>query len=173
MHDGVIDVQSEGVGKGSEFHVRLPVLDVVPQPAPKPDAAAKKSRVKKRILIADDNPDILEIFQMMLEMRGHEVETAVNGFEVLRKADDFRPDVVALDIGMPKLDGFETARQLRLRPWARDTLLVAITGWGGDSYKKKAADSGFDAHLTKPIDVIDFENLLEGMKEPRADLIAR
>jgi PAS domain S-box-containing protein len=173
MHDGGIDVQSEGVGKGSEFHVRLPVLDVVPQPAAKPDAAAKKSRVKKRILIADDNPDILEIFQMMLEMRGHEVETAVNGFEVLRKADEFRPDVVALDIGMPKLDGFETARQLRLQPWARDTLLVAITGWGGDSYKKKSAESGFDAHLTKPIDVIDFENLLEGMKEPRADLIAR
>jgi PAS domain S-box-containing protein len=174
MHDGSIDVQSEGVGKGCEFHVRLPVLDVVPQPAGKPDiVAARKSRARKRILIADDNLDILEIFQMMLEIRGHEVVTAVNGFDVLRKADEFHPEVIALDIGMPKLDGFETARQLRQRPWARDVILIAITGWGGENYKRRSAESGFDAHLTKPIDVMDFENLLEGVKQPRADLIAR
>jgi CheY-like chemotaxis protein len=150
------------------------VLDVVPQPAGKPDiVAARKSRARKRILIADDNLDILEIFQMMLEIRGHEVVTAVNGFDVLRKADEFHPEVIALDIGMPKLDGFETARQLRQRPWARDVILIAITGWGGENYKRRSAESGFDAHLTKPIDVMDFENLLEGVKQPRADLIAR
>jgi PAS domain S-box-containing protein len=162
MHGGSLEAFSEGLGHGSEFVVRLPVLA-------KPHYERKVSRdgkentqsATRRILIADDNMDVVETFEIMLKTVGHEVITAVDGFEVLEKAEEFRPDVLVLDVGMPKLDGLETARRLRERPWARNALLIAVTGWGNERDKRQSAEAGFDVHLVKPVDpmtILDIVN---------------
>jgi signal transduction histidine kinase len=158
MHGGSIEARSEGAGRGSEFVVSLPSVAVAPRQevaspvcSPSPPKTAKR-----RILIADDNPDVVEAFQVMLETLGHEVETAHDGMEVLEKAEQFRPEIAVLDIGMPRLNGYDTARQLRLQPWSRDLLLVAVTGWGSEKDKRQSHEAGFDVHWVKPIDPIAF-----------------
>jgi len=163
LHGGTIEARSAGLGKGSEFRVRLPMSEAFRQ---SPDIARDvvvngHQERKRRILIADDNADVLETFQVMLHMFGHEVETALDGFEALEKAERFRPEVVVLDIGMPKLDGLQTARRLRQQPWARHAVLIAITGWGNDKDKRETAEAGFDAHLVKPVDPLTIVNAVD------------
>lgn len=151
MHGGSIHATSGGPGKGSEFTVRLPVLH--------PNVAAPSTRVSqaeqnsgRRVLIADDNPDVLESFEIMLRIQGHDVATANDGMEALQKAEHFCPEVIVLDLGMPKLNGFDTARRLREQPWGRDAVMIALTGWGHDRDKQQSAEAGFDVHLVKPVD---------------------
>jgi Response regulator containing a CheY-like receiver domain and a GGDEF domain len=108
----------------------------------------------------------------MLQILGHEVETAFDGVEALEKAEQFRPDLVVLDIGMPKLDGLQTARRLRQHPWARDTVLIAVTGWGSEKDKRKSLEAGFDVHLVKPIDGIAIQGILDRIGESKAGLRA-
>ena len=103
-------------------------------------------------MIADDNRDVVETFEVMLQTLGYEVQTALDGFEALEKAEQFQPHAIVLDIGMPKLDGYETAKRIRQRPWGQDVVLVAVTGWGNENDKLKSADAGFNMHLVKPID---------------------
>ena len=129
MHGGNIDVRSEGLGKGSQFTVRLPVVEM-PRAKTRDDTSSIAEARKRRILIADDNRDVVESFEVMLQMLGHEVETALDGLEALEKAEQFRPEVIVLDVGMPKLDGYETARRIRQTPWGRNVTLIAVTGWG-------------------------------------------
>jgi CheY-like chemotaxis protein len=107
---------------------------------------------KRRILIADDNPDVAEAFEMMLQAIGHDVETAHDGIEVIEKAERYQPDIIVLDIGMPKLNGYDVARHLRKQPWGRDIVLVAVTGWGDEKDKGRSHAAGFDVHLVKPVD---------------------
>jgi PAS domain S-box-containing protein len=151
MHGGTIEARSEGLGKGSQFTVRLPVV-ATPRLDTHTDTKSVANGSKRRILIADDNPDVVESFEVMLEMLGHDVETAFDGLEALEKAEQFRPEVIVLDVGMPKLDGYETARRIRQKAWGRDVTLIAVTGWGNEKDKHQSAEAGFDIHLVKPID---------------------
>ena len=110
------------------------------------------SSTRRRILVADDNKDAAESLAMLLEMAGHEVRVAHLGRAALSLAQVFRPDTALLDIGMPDISGYEVARALRAEPWAANILLVALTGWGQESDRRRALEAGFDHHLIKPID---------------------
>jgi CheY-like chemotaxis protein len=119
------------------------------------DAPAVHAAVvpRRRILAVDDNRDALDTLAALLRLKGHDVRTAYDGRDALRLAASWRPDVVLLDIGMPDLDGYEVARRLRREPWGRALVLVALTGWGQQQDRRRSADAGFDAHLTKPASV--------------------
>jgi signal transduction histidine kinase/CheY-like chemotaxis protein len=166
MHGGSIRARSEGLGQGSEFVVRLPVADgstasMSQQPASGEKATAKPRR---RILVADDNRDAADSLAMMSRLAGHEVHAAHDGQDAVGAAAWFRPDVALLDIGMPKLNGFDAARRIREQPSGKDMVLVAITGWGQEEDKRRATEAGFDHHLTKPVDPAALEDLLTGLK---------
>ena len=114
----------------------------------------------KRVLVVDDNTDSAESLSMLLELMGHEVRTAHDGEQALVQADAFRPDLVLMDIGMPRLDGYEAARRMRQEPWSAETVLVALTGWGQDEDKRRSEAAGFNHHLIKPVDPTALEALL-------------
>ena len=162
LHGGTVEGQSKGLGAGSKFVVRLPAaLDsaAVDSRGLREAAIPEQSSVR-RILVADDNEDAATSLALILSMLGHETRTARNGLEALEIAEQFRPDVVLLDIGMPKLNGYETARRLRQKPDGDDLLLVALTGWGQESDRIRSNDAGFDSHLIKPVDVAKIQQLL-------------
>lgn len=151
LHGGSIVAFSEGKDRGSQFTVRLP-LAAQPENAislaPPPHAVAPAHRL--RILVADDNRDAAQTLAMLLRLDGHDVRAVHDGAEALTLGEAFHPQLLLLDIGMPVLDGYETARQVRERPWGRKALLVALTGWGQDSDRRNALDAGFHHHLVKP-----------------------
>jgi CheY-like chemotaxis protein len=131
--------------------VHLPILAHSPKPtASRPDAQRKTPK-RRRILVVDDNRDSAESLAKILELAGNETHTAYDGLEAAEAAAALRPDLVLLDLGMPKLNGYEAARKIRERPWGRDILLVAVTGWGQDEDRQKSKAAGFDAHLVKPV----------------------
>ena len=115
----------------------------------------------RRIVVADDNEDSAQSFAMLLSFSGHEVRIAHDGEQALDTMRDFRPDVAFLDIGMPRLSGYEVAEAVRAEPWGRDMKLIAVTGWGQADDKQRARSAGFDQHLVKPIDPSDVDRLLE------------
>jgi CheY-like chemotaxis protein len=151
MHGGSVLASSQGPGQGSEFVVRLPVL-TPSRVVPRPDAesAPNKATVRRRILVVDDNLDSAESLARVLELSGHETQRAHDGLEAVATAEAFRPEVVLLDIGLPKLNGFDAARRIREQPWGKGMLLVALTGWGQDEDRRRSKEAGFDAHLVKP-----------------------
>jgi signal transduction histidine kinase len=161
MHGGSIEARSEGQGKGSEFIVRLPALK---QPAKSVSeiepALASRARTRRRILVVDDNVDSAESMAMMLELSGHDVAMAHDGLAAVELAKEFQPDVALLDLGMPKLDGYEAARSIRQQSWGQKMKLVALTGWGQQEDKRRSREAGFDAHLVKPIDFDALEELV-------------
>jgi CheY-like chemotaxis protein len=169
MHGGSIEVGSNGLGTGSTFTVRLPV-SVAGPPAEASDTRTSTNSAptsfKRRILFADDNRDVVESFEMMLRILGHDVLTALDGVEALEKAEEHRPDVIVLDVGMPRLDGYETARRIRQMPWSRDVILIAVTGWGNDNDKRVSAEAGFNIHLVKPVDATMILDVIEQMGQP-------
>jgi CheY-like chemotaxis protein len=114
----------------------------------------------RRVLVADDNQDAADSLAMVLELSGHEVRAAHGGRAALTLAQTFRPDVALLDIGMPDLNGYEVAKELRREPWGTRIFLIAVTGWGQDDDRQRAKDAGFDHHLTKPLDLDTLETLL-------------
>jgi CheY-like chemotaxis protein len=125
------------------------------------DADARAtSQVRRRILVADDNSDALESLATLLELGGHEVFSAANGALALEYAERHLPEVALLDIGMPKLDGYEVARRIRAQPWGQRITLVALTGWGQDSDRRRSGEAGFDSHLVKPLDLDKLMELL-------------
>ncbi len=160
LHGGTIEASSEGLGKGSEFVVRLPLAGRAPAPAPEP-VSAKVAEGKRRILLADDNVDFAQSLAAVLSAHGHDVRVARDGAEALAVALRFSPDFAFLDIGMPKVHGYEVARRLREQPATSDCVLVAVTGWGQEDDKRRARDAGFDRHLTKPVDPSQIETILE------------
>jgi CheY-like chemotaxis protein len=117
-------------------------------------------QIRRRILVADDNSDALESLAILLELGGHEVFSAANGALALESAERNLPEVALLDIGMPKLDGYEVARRIRAQPWGRRITLVALTGWGQDSDRRRSGEAGFDSHLVKPLDLDKLMELL-------------
>ncbi len=168
MHGGAVEAYSDGPGHGSEFVIRLPLSIERGEP----DAAAvERSSVAmavrtRRILLADDNADALESLATLLELNGHEVYRASDGEVALQAAERYRPEIALLDIGMPRLDGYELARRIRCSEWGRAITLVALTGWGQESDRQRAHAAGFDAHLTKPVDHGRLNHML--MEEPAA-----
>jgi two-component system CheB/CheR fusion protein len=152
MHQGTISVTSAGVGAGSEFVISLPLpaagVVAIPRTAqmpPRPPAARK-------ILVVDDNVDAAKTLQLVLALDGHAVTIAHDGLEGIEAAEAQRPDVILMDLGMPRLDGCEAARRLRSRAWSNGTVLVALTGWGQESDRARVTAAGFDHHLVKPVD---------------------
>jgi PAS domain S-box-containing protein len=160
-HGGRVDARSEGLGAGSEFIVRLPVL-AAPPVARVSHAGGQEQRVVtgRRILVADDNRDSADLFAMYLEMLGNEVRTAYDGASAVAEAERFRPDAVLLDIGMPRLNGEEACRRIRATPWGKDTVLIAVTGWDHEENRRRIVNAGFDAHLVKPVDPSAVADLL-------------
>ena len=164
LHGGQVSASSEGLGRGSEFTVRLPQGVVSPEsasrdaiPCPAQPAVERK---RGKVLVADDNRDAAATLAAVLEMAGYEVVIAYSGEEALEVGARARPQVVLLDIGMPGMTGYETARRMRLEAWGRRALLIAVTGWGQDDDKRKAQSAGFDQHLTKPVDPDEIETVL-------------
>jgi PAS domain S-box-containing protein len=151
LHGGSVAAASAGPGHGSEFIVRLPrdqsrAAPGVALGAPVPPAPTRRLR----ILVADDNRDAAHTLAMLLSLEGHEVRAVHDGIEALAMGDDFAPQLVLLDIGMPLLDGYETARQIQESPWGKHAHLVALTGWGQDADRRRAIAAGFQDHLVKP-----------------------
>ena len=158
MHGGTVEAHSRGRGQGSEFVVELPTI-----PAPRPEAAnpagapAAAGVRLRRILVVDDNRDAATTLTKLLRRRGHEVQTGFDGEEAVRTAREFDPDVVVLDIGLPKLNGYDAAEQIRAQSERVDLTLIALTGWGQEEDRRRAKEAGFTHHLVKPV---VFEELL-------------
>jgi CheY-like chemotaxis protein len=153
LHDGSIEARSDGRGKGTEFLVHLPMTAAAPaKRAPAPEMRSDMS-VSRRVLIADDNHDAAVSLSMLLQSLGHDTRVVHDGIEALEEAELFRPEVVLLDIGMPRLNGYETARRMRSRAWAANTQIVAVTGWGQETDRHRAREAGFHRHLVKPADL--------------------
>jgi signal transduction histidine kinase len=162
MHEGSVAVESAGLGQGCEFVVRLPRLEKPPaREAPKPSgaAAAPAASQQRRVFVVDDNQDVAETLALLLGIWGHEVRIARDGEEALVTIPPFAPDVVLLDIGLPKLDGYTVARRLR-DAGLESTILVALTGYGQEADRQRARDAGFNCHLVKPVEPTRLQHLL-------------
>jgi len=152
MHGGSIEVHSAGEGQGSEFVVHLPIIKkpaVVSAPVSR---LAPESSAQRRILIVDDNRDSADSLAMLLEITGNQTYLAHDGVEALESIEKYHPEVVLLDIGLPKLDGHEVCRRVREQPWGKDIRIIALTGWGQEDDRRKSEEAGFNGHLVKPVD---------------------
>ena len=166
MHGGSVDAHT-GADGATEFAMRLPIVRApvpVARKAAQPTAVAGTESAPHRILIADDNADSAESMGMLLRLMGNDVRIANDGLEAVEQAEAFQPDIVLMDIGMPRLDGYEAARRIRQQDWSRDTLLVAVTGWGPRDDSDEATAAGFDCHFTKPIDPAELRKLVSGIR---------
>jgi PAS domain S-box-containing protein len=167
MHRGTVEVRSEGLGRGSEFTIRLPLPpSPAPEPPPAPKGLAERPAHSGRVLVVDDNVDSAEILARLLRMSGHDVRTAYAGPTALEAAVAHPPDVVLLDIGLPGLNGYEVARRLRQYPQLAGVRLVAMTGYGQESDLRLAREAGFDEHLVKPVDFPKVKELLTTLLTP-------
>lgn len=164
MHGGTVVATSGGAGLGSEFVVTLPCAAAPTHeaaPARLPDAPLPPVEQRGRVLVVDDNDDAATLMADALESLGYRVQTASDGPEALRVSEEFEPTVGLLDIGLPVMDGYELASRLRERPLARNLRLIAITGYGQETDKRRSEAAGFDAHLVKPITLEQLQHVLE------------
>ena len=155
MHGGTIEAQSAGEGRGSAFVVRLPVVKSGETEPARVDAEVQSAPAiggARRVLVVDDNGDAAESLAALLEMLGNDVRTANDGESGMTVAESFRPDIMLLDIGMPKLNGYDACRRIREQSWGSDMVLVAMTGWGQEEDKRRSLEAGFNAHLVKPVE---------------------
>jgi PAS domain S-box-containing protein len=152
MHGGTVEARSGGVDRGSEFIVRLPiVVGLLKEPGVAQNQFVG-GRAIRRILVVDDNENAAHMLAMLLKALGNDVRAAYDGLTALETAAQFQPDVVLLDIGMPKMDGYETARRMRREPWGKEMVLAALTGWGQETDKRRTREAGFDHHFVKPVE---------------------
>lgn len=168
MHGGQLVASSEGLGKGSHFLITLPLaepkaVEHTPDDLRPPGAA----RGAVRVLLVDDNVDAAASLSLLLQLGGHTTQVAHSGPEALRLADEFKPEIVLLDLGLPGMNGYEVAHAIRARPELGRPLLVAVTGWGAPEDRLKSKQSGFDEHLTKPVDISMIELLLTTLPAPQ------
>jgi signal transduction histidine kinase len=194
LHGGTVAARSEGPGQGSEFVIRIPrhidagrtalspaaamrangaaahtELDVADEAAGAEFADDAVTAAPRRILIVDDNRDALESLAALMEMAGHIVRTAGDGELALALANEFRPDLILLDLGLPKLDGYEVARRIRSESWGKSMVLVALTGWGQDTDRRRTRETGFDSHLVKPLDLEVLTRFLSDLPPPQPE----
>lgn len=153
MHGGSVGVASAGPGRGCEFTVRLPASTEAPKPGrPEPTDTGTKAFAARRILVVDDNVDSAQSLAMLLNFSGNETATAYDGLAAVEAVKSFRPDVVLLDISLPKLDGHEAARRIRSQDGGKEIVLVALTGWAQEEDRRRSKEAGFDEHMLKPVD---------------------
>jgi PAS domain S-box-containing protein len=168
MHGGSVTAMSAGPALGSEFVVRIPIAVDQAVGRPKPTMALSIAPISRRILVVDDNRDSATSLAALLKLSGNETQTAYDGLQAMEAAASFRPDVMLLDIGLPKLNGYEVARKIREQPWGKKLMLVALTGWGQEEDRKKSQEAGFDAHMIKPVDHSALAKLLAEL-QPKAE----
>jgi PAS domain S-box-containing protein len=168
MHGGTVEARSQGQDHGSEFVVRLPVLEkeLGQQQPPAQEEGSKTAIPKQRILVVDDNRDSATSLGALLSLMGNEVRMAHDGLEAVEAASAFRPDLILLDIGLPKLNGYEACRRIRELPWGKGIVIIACTGWGQVEDIRRSNDAGFDRHMVKPVDPAVLEKLLVGLESP-------
>ena len=170
MHGGSAEARSEGHGMGSEFSVRLPVvLSVVHGDLGQVEGRQTRAMPRHRILVVDDNEDAAGSLGMMLKLMGNEVRTAHDGEAGIVAAGAYHPDMIVLDLGMPRMSGLEACRRIRQQPWGRGIFIVALTGWGQDDDKRQSHEAGFDHHLVKPVEPAALEELLESLAVREAE----
>ena len=164
MHGGSITAKSAGAGLGSTFSIRLPMAAApantfidLPNCTPRPVLG-------RRILVVDDNVDAATMLSMMLNFLGHVTRVAFSGEAALAISVEFRPEIVFMDIGLPGINGYEAARELRASPLLKDVFLIALTGWGSDADRRQSSEAGFDTHLTKPVEFATIDTLLRQFK---------
>lgn len=160
LHGGEVRAFSAGLNRGCEFVIRLPATECAHQESHEGDAATAPAKHAHRILIVDDNEDGAQSLAMLLELQGNVVATAYDGPEAVKAVGEFHPDVVLLDIGLPTINGYDTARLMREHPDSRDALIIALTGWGQEEHRRRSREAGFDHHLVKPVDLRVLEGLL-------------
>ncbi|MBI3547379.1 MAG: response regulator [Gammaproteobacteria bacterium] len=164
MHGGIVEASSAGPGEGSEFSVRLStVMSPALETASKQNEANDRAASKHRILVVDDNKDAAISLAMMLKIMDHETRTAHDGVEALETAENFLPNVVILDIGLPKLNGYDVCRQIRQQAWGKDMVMIAVTGWSQEEDKRQSKEAGFNFHMLKPVDPQALVKLLAGL----------
>jgi CheY-like chemotaxis protein len=176
-HGGSVTATSQGIGRGSEFVLRLPLLDgpalrVEHSPSPDqisaPTAAASSASMLRRILVVDDNLDSAESLSIVLQLQGYEVRTVNDGPSAIELAEAWRPEIMLLDIGLPGLNGYDVARHLGSRSWSASMRLIALTGWGQASDQARSAAAGFVAHLVKPVEVKALIRMLDAAPQQNA-----
>jgi PAS domain S-box-containing protein len=154
LHGGSLEADSAGLGSGSTFTLRLPLRQAASTlPSDEVSDSDAKRGPARRILIADDNVDSAESLAMLLRLQGHQVEVVHDGVEALGRLAEFRPHFALIDIGMPKINGYEVARRTRAEPWGASISLIALTGWGQEQDRREALEAGFDHHWVKPVDM--------------------
>lgn len=163
LHGGTIVVESEGAGKGSVFHIRLPrrIAPIKAMPGPAQERPTAPTLYRRRVLVVDDHVDAATMLEMLLKSEGHETRIAHDGPTALRAIEEFEPEFVFLDIGMPGMSGYEVARRLRSGANPKSLFIVAVTGWGQPADFQESREAGFDLHLVKPVDTAILKRLLE------------
>jgi CheY-like chemotaxis protein len=169
LHGGTISAHSQGTGQGSRFTVRLPIQSSLPTvgeatAVPEPVAPVPT----RRVLLVDDNRDSVESLALLLALSGYQTETAHDGVEAVRIATAWRPDIVLLDIGLPRMSGYEVCRAIRSEGWGKDIPVIALTGWGHDDARSLTADAGFTTHLVKPVDFPKLRKILAEVRTQAA-----
>ncbi len=168
MHGGAIVAESAGRGKGSAFRLRLPVTEPAPAPsAAEPSSPGSRESARLKILVVDDNFDVAQTTGWMLEAIGHDYRLVHESKLAVETAREYRPDAILLDINMPGMDGYAVCRALREQPIFEDTVIIAQTGWGQTQDRASTGESGFDHHLTKPVNMDRLEHVLAGIRSAR------
>jgi PAS domain S-box-containing protein len=168
LQKGSIAAYSAGEGQGSEFVVRLPLQGDAAGPVPAPPSAPTPGVAKRcRVLVADDNEDAALSLGMLLQLMGHDTRVVHDGLEALDVAETFQPELVILDLDMPRVDGYEAARRIRQRPWAHGVMLVALTGWGQTADRLRTEQAGFDRHCVKPVEPDTLSDLVAQVGKPQ------
>jgi CheY-like chemotaxis protein len=170
MHGGRVEAHSAGAGAGSEFIVRLRVLMTLASDSGQLNKAEARPMplARRKILVADDNIDAASSMAMLLRIMGNDVEVANDGQQACDIAAQFQPAIIFLDIGMPKLNGYEACRHIRAQAWSANTTIIALTGWGQEEDKRRSEMAGFDHHLVKPIEPVLLEKLLVELRSESA-----
>ncbi|HEY1304641.1 MAG TPA: response regulator [Vicinamibacterales bacterium] len=174
MHGGTVAAHSAGPGQGTEITLRLPLWATQGVARPDesvilPPSTSAPQVGPCRILVVDDHPDAVEALSMQLQVAGHDVRSANDGIEAMTIGESFQPQVVILDLGMPKMDGYETVRSMRRRTWGSRALIVALTGWAQPYDRQKTAEAGFDAHLVKPVTEFELFQAIAAGRATNAD----
>jgi PAS domain S-box-containing protein len=175
LHGGKVEVRSDGMNRGSEFTVQLPVTAHGPEFESLAQDLVDDSLLPvrtRRILVADDFPQSAETLARLLEKDGHEVQIAEDGVAAVEAAAEFLPDVVLMDIAMPRLDGYQAAKRIRQQPWGKHMILIALTGWGQQQDRRRTQEAGFDAHLTKPVNYDAIMTLLTNLANSPTDVVS-
>ena len=171
MHGGSVTAKSEGRGKGSAFSVRLPIASAAHAPAGARNDIefAQPATAGRRILVVDDNEDAARSMARVLNLQGDEVVAVHDGENAINTVETFQPHVVLLDVGMPRMNGYEAARHIRKGAWGCDAVIIAVTGWGQDGDRVQSKEAGCDGHLVKPVDLRELEKLMAALTAARRE----